>query len=503
LPEGDGVAVIKQAPRPLQIFAMVAFVMSCVGVLLYLWLSFGGVVPLRSEGYRFHVHFPEATQMAEQSDVRISGVPVGKVIDIQTGPNNTTDATLEMRSRYAPVPKDARVMLRQKSLLGETYVDLTTGNRSKGTVPDGGFLADSAVAPTVELDEIFRTFDDDTQQAFQTWMQSQAASVQGRGADINATFGNLPEFVEATDDILVELDAQSRAVSKTIDGTGDFFSALSARQGQLAHLITQSNRLFQVTATRNREFAAIWRELPDFERQSRLTLPRLTQFGDRARPVVQQLQPAASEMALTFNQLQRLSPEFEKFFTGLGPTITASRAGVPALESFMKDFPPVLADFEPFLRNFNPLVNYLNLNRREVASFFANATASTLARNNNLPIRQTRFDPPHFLRASATLSPQGLAYLPRSLGQTRANAYMAPGGLDRLASGLSVYDSRSCSNGDPAPMAAGSQPQPLIDLTQIYVFRSATRDVKRPAGCAGQGNYPGFTTQFPRLEPEP
>jgi phospholipid/cholesterol/gamma-HCH transport system substrate-binding protein len=268
---------------------MVAFVMACVGVLLYLWLSFGGVVPLRSEGYRFQVRFPEATQLAEQSDVRISGVPVGKVIKIETGPDNTTEATLEMRARYAPVPKDAHAMLRQKSLLGETYVDLTTGHDSQGSIPDGGLLSASAVAPTVELDEIFRTFDDKTQQAFQTWMQSQATSVDGRGADINALFGTLPEFTETADDILAELNAQSRAVSGTIRGTGELFDALSERDGQLARLITASNRLFQVTATRNREFAAIWQELPEFSRQSRLTLPRLTRFAKNADPVVKEL----------------------------------------------------------------------------------------------------------------------------------------------------------------------------------------------------------------------
>ena len=99
--------MIKQAPKPLQIVAMVTFVMACVGVLLYLWLSFGGVIPLRSEGYRIQVQFPEAVQLAEQSDVRISGVPVGKVVKIEPGPENTTEATLEMRSRYAPVPKNA------------------------------------------------------------------------------------------------------------------------------------------------------------------------------------------------------------------------------------------------------------------------------------------------------------------------------------------------------------------------------------------------------------
>jgi phospholipid/cholesterol/gamma-HCH transport system substrate-binding protein len=501
--------MIKQAPRPLQIFAMVAFVMSCVGVLLYLWLSFGGVVPLKSEGYRFQVRFPEATQLAEQSDVRISGVPVGKVIDIQTGPNNTTEATLEMRSRYAPVPKNARAMLRQKSLLGETYVDLTTGDRSGGTIPDGGLLAESAVAPTVELDEIFRTFDDDTQQAFQTWMQSQAASVKGRGADINAFFANLPEFVEAGDDILTELNAQSRAVREAIRGTGDFFNALSARDGQLARLITESNRFFSVTAARNRDFAAIWEELPGFARESRLTLPRLTQFANNARPVVQQLQPVASEMSFAFKQLERLSPQFERFFTGLGPTITASRRGVPALERFMQDFPPLLADLEPFLRNFNPLIDYVGRNRREVAAFFANVTGASLDRQDDTLLKGEdgdsglSYDSVHYLRASATLGPQGLAYYPRYLGQTRTNAYMAPGGLDRLASGLAVYDSRFCSNGDPAIPSTDSPVLIELDAIRKYIFRtSGGRDVARPS-CSSQGNYPGFSTQFPRLEPEP
>jgi phospholipid/cholesterol/gamma-HCH transport system substrate-binding protein len=498
--------VIKQAPKPFQIFAMVAFVMACVGVLLYLWLSFGGVVPLRSEGYRFQVRFPEATQLAEQADVRISGVPVGKVITIETGPRNTTEATLEMRSRYAPVASDARAMLRQKSLLGETYVDLTTGHPAKGVVDDGGRLADSAVAPTVELDEIFRTFDDDTQQAFQTWMQSQSASVEGRGTDINAFFGTLPGFIEASDDILAELNAQSRAVSGTIRGTGEFFNALSARDGQLSRLITSSNRLFQVTAARNREFAAIWEELPEFSRQSRLTLPRLSEFAENADPVVKQLQPAATEFAYAFNELDRLSPEFEGFFRGLGPVVTQSKRGVPALESFLQDFPPLLADFQPFLRNFNPLLTNLGQNRREIASFFGNVTAATSGRSPNLNPNAGDSDPIHYLRASSSLSPQGLAYYPRMLGQTRSNPYMAPGGLDRLASGLLSFETRTCANGDPAPPAQVGDAElvELAVLAEQFAFRTTggDRNVARP-GCAGQGTYPGFATQFPQLEPEP
>ena len=72
-------AMIKQAPSIGRILTMVAFALSCVGLLLYLWLTFGGSIPLRPEGYRMHVKFPEATSLAQEADVRISGVNVGKV----------------------------------------------------------------------------------------------------------------------------------------------------------------------------------------------------------------------------------------------------------------------------------------------------------------------------------------------------------------------------------------------------------------------------------------
>ena len=42
--------MIKQAPTPARIFAMVAFSFSCFAILLFLWLQFGGPVPLKAEG---------------------------------------------------------------------------------------------------------------------------------------------------------------------------------------------------------------------------------------------------------------------------------------------------------------------------------------------------------------------------------------------------------------------------------------------------------------------
>jgi phospholipid/cholesterol/gamma-HCH transport system substrate-binding protein len=498
--------MIKTVPTLPRLAVMTLFALVSFGTVLYLWLAFGGSAPLKPKGYRFHVQFQEATQLAQQADVRIAGVPVGKVVAVGPGTANRTDATIEMRARYAPVPKDTRAILRLKSLLGETYVELTPGHRSAGTVAENGRLPDSAVSPTVELDEIMSTFDPTTRRKFQDWMQSQAQAVQGRGESINALFGQLPGFVESFDRLFETLDGQRRATGELIRSTGQVFDAISAREGELRGLIGDSDRLFATTARRNRDLAAIFRALPRFERESTATLPVLTAFGRRADPVIRQLQPAASAMGPAFAALDRLSPEFDGFFGHLGQVVDASEKGLPAFDRILGRLPQLLDGFQPFLRNANPMVRYIGRNQRELTAFFANVTAASngydnadvLPRVKSLGRRTTV----NYLRTAQTLSPQGLAFLKRPMGETRANAYLAPGALDQLAQGLPVLSAQPCGNADPDPPATAI-PDTLAGLVKSYAFRTDTgAGVARPP-CREQGAFPGFTTVFPQLRADP
>src|SRR3954468_16777045 len=152
----------KQAPTLGRLLVMVGFALSCFGLLLFLWLAFGGPIPLKPKGYRFNTSFGEATQLAKEADVRISGVSVGKVKDITTEADGRSKAVIQLEPQYAPIPKDSKAILRQKTLLGETYVELTPGDKAGGFIKEDGTLPASQVSPTVELDEIFRSFDQPT-----------------------------------------------------------------------------------------------------------------------------------------------------------------------------------------------------------------------------------------------------------------------------------------------------------------------------------------------------
>src|SRR3954452_1800378 len=97
----------KEGPSVGRILAMVIFALSCFGLLTFLWISFGGSVPLKPKQYQLTVNFPQATTIAEAADVRIAGVTVGQVgaKRLHTGATRTK-VVLTIEPKFAPIPKD-------------------------------------------------------------------------------------------------------------------------------------------------------------------------------------------------------------------------------------------------------------------------------------------------------------------------------------------------------------------------------------------------------------
>jgi virulence factor Mce-like protein len=497
----------KQAPTLGRILVMAGFALSCFGLLLYLWISFGGSTPLKPKGYQFHAYFPEAAQLAQQADVRISGVPVGKVVKLELGPGNTTDATLQLDERYAPIPRDARAILRQKTLLGETYVELTPGNKSAGPLAEGGALHKSQVQRTVELDEIFRSLDEQTRRDFQVWMQSTAAGLRGRGQDFNDALGNLAPFAEDTTSLLEILDRQRPAVQGLVRNSAIVFDALAGRNGELRDLISNSNTVFSTVAARNESLQAVFKALPTFERESQLTVERLNQFARETDPLVQQLTPVAQELSPTLQSLSRLAPSFRDFFVDLGPLITASYRGLPAFQKFLDDLRPALGQLDPFTRTLNPVLRYLSDFLPEIDAFFGNFTIVT---------NGSRGDTNGYVRGVAPITPEVLASYPNRLAYNRGNPYRVGGTAAELLRGLASFETRQCTSGlRPIPQISDGQALAntiggispnAADLIRLLAFRIEQNptytNVPAPA-CRLQGKFPRFAGDYPHVVADP
>jgi phospholipid/cholesterol/gamma-HCH transport system substrate-binding protein len=517
--------VNKTAPGVGRIAAMVIFALSCFGLLLFLWLAFGGPVPLKPKGYRFVVSFPEATTLAKEADVRISGVPVGKVKDIE--PDKRTgrsDVTIQLDPQYAPMPSDAKAILRQKTLLGETYVDLSPGSKTARAVPENGHLAASNVSSTVELDEILRTFDAPTRAAFQQWMQSQAQAIGDHGQDLNNALGNLGPFADDTARLVDILNTQQGAVKRLVSNTGVVFGALSERGTQLRQLVQNSNKVFATTASRDKELKEIFTALPTFQQESATTLDRLTRFAHNTNPLVNQLKPAARELTPTLQDLKATAPDLVHLFRQLPALIDASKTGFPAAQQTLEDARPLIAQLDPFGRQLTPMLDYLGMYKREISAFFSNTVASTQAKDPGTTL--------HYLRTVNPLNLENLAVYPRRLGTNRTNAYAKPGQYDHFLDGLLSYETRHCNRAVPLtitnqpPTGVPSTPVPilnplvntitpvieqqiqavvpqsLIDNLNRFVLSQVTGNGAGAPACKPQGkyNFGGETTQYPHVK---
>ena len=499
-----------------QIGVAVAFAFSCFGLLLFLWTTFGGPVPLKPEGYRVKVPFDEAAQLAIESDVRISNVSVGKVKSIDlanSGPNkDLAVATIEIDSPYAPIPANTRAMLREKTLLGETYVELTPGNRDGPKLAEGATLPRAQVQPSVQLDEIFRTFDPRTRAAFQSWMQQLAIATAGRGADLSATIANLEPFAEDTNRLLRVLDTQQGAVQQLIRNTGEVFGALSERQGQLQGLIRNSGIVFHTTAVRNQDIEATFRALPTFLDESRLTLNRLSSFSQNANPLITQLHPAARALSADLKPLAKVAPDFRGFFVGFRKTAKRADTGLPALQKLLDtDLPPLLDQLVPFTQQLTPMIAQIGRYQSDITGFLGNVASATQAQANTEANTQG-----HYIRSSAPLYPESMAMFgptaasEHRLAYSRTNPYIAPDSALKVINGLLTFDTRACASppgliaalgpdasytGNPsfADRATFDTPQQLLDEIKTTAFRDQTDTSTLPSPpCVKQPQQPSL-----------
>src|SRR4051794_26631927 len=451
--------MVKDPPSLGKLAAMVLFALSCFGLLLFLWLAFGGPVPFKPKGYRFHTSFAESGQLALEADVRISGVPVGKVKTIT--PDKKTgraDVVIQLQSRYAPLPSDAKAILRQKTLLGETYVELTPGHRSARPIAEGGQLPASQVSDTVELDEILRSFDPKTRAAFQDWMQTQAQAISGHGQDLNDALGNLGPFADDTADIVDLLNREQPAVTQLVSNMGIVFQALSERDGQLRSLVQNSNTVFATTAARDSELQEAFRALPTFEDESRKTFDRLTVFAENTDPLVNQLRPAARELSPTLEDLRDISPDLKNLLEELQPLIDASKKGFPAAEQVLEDTRPLLGQLDPATAQLTPAVDFIGQYKPELGSFFANSVAATQAKDSGTTL--------HYLRTSNPLNAENLAVYPNRLPTNRPNPYRLPGGFNEIPKGLPVYENRQCTPSNQMPSITNTPADIVNGITQ-------------------------------------
>ena len=177
--------------------------------------------------------FPRTVSLYEGSDVRILGVPVGKVETVRPA---GTDVVVRMSydAKY-DVPKNAQAIIVSPAVVGDRFVQLTPVFR-RGDTPmaSNAVLTTASTSTPLELDQIYSSIDQltvalgpsgaNSRGALTHLLDSTAKNFAGQGQHFHQTINNVSKLTTTLDNNKGELFGTARQIER-------FVSALSKNDG--------------------------------------------------------------------------------------------------------------------------------------------------------------------------------------------------------------------------------------------------------------------------------
>lgn len=442
--------------------AVTAFIVGSLIAIMLAFVGLGGRLPFEADGYRFTVAFPNAPTLVAGSSVRISGVPVGKVISVRAG-QDTTLALIQLDPNYSPLPRDARAMIRNKTPLGESYIELTPGTPGAKPLPDGGRLPAAQVGTTEQIADLLSVFDAPTRRAFQTVMTDTAAALAGEGPNLNAALGASGTTAEQLNILLQALSTQSDSVRALVSRSADALHALAAQPAALQQLITSGNAVLSTSARRSSSLTATVGSLARFVASLKATAGPLTTASNLATPTLRTLTAVAPLIEPALPGIEHLAPEARDVFEALRPAATDAERGLPAAEAILARLPALGTTLDAAGSQLVPLVQLVAAYDHDAVTSIASFASALEAVKGTSGSTGSRY-----ARTAIEVGSDGDLGFQERPPFSRYNPYPPPGenGDDK---------SLNCENvNNPAPIPASGSQVPC-EVEAPWLFRGARR----------------------------
>jgi phospholipid/cholesterol/gamma-HCH transport system substrate-binding protein len=290
--------------------------------------------------------------------VTIAGVQVGQVGGV-TLRNGRAVVTMNIYKQYAPIYRNATVLLRPRTPLKDMYLSLDPGSRSAGRVPAGATLGTANTQPDVDVSEILSSLDSDARnylvlllaggaQAFHDPGASQTAPSADAVADLRGTLKRFEPLDRDTRTFASLLATRRRNIRSAIHNLNVVANSLGGVEGQLASLISASDTNFSAIAANDTQLESTLSLFPATLRQTTQTLGKVRSFSLASTTTLHQLQPFARNLGpalaasrplfrdttpVIASQLRPFSVAVQPLARTLAPAATKLKATIPNLSS--------------------------------------------------------------------------------------------------------------------------------------------------------------------------
>ena len=299
------------------------------------------------DAYEIRAEFTHAQAVTpgQGQSVTISGVKVGDITDVQLE-EGVAVVTMRIERQYAPVYRDALMLLRPRTGLKDMQVALDPGTEAAGEIPDGGTLPQINTQPDVNPDEVLAALDADTRRWLTAAVDALGTGLEGNGARLRRLLVAGQPTAELTHRTLRTLSERRHEVANLVHNLTAVAENAGRHEDEIERTIQWSSVVLGALA---QEDQAI--------RDSLTLLPGTLDAAEGAlrhtRPLAEELGPTAAKLTPA---IRRLTPALDELHPLVRETTPVVRH---KLRPLVRSALPVLGDLAPGARSLQTTANEL------------------------------------------------------------------------------------------------------------------------------------------------
>jgi phospholipid/cholesterol/gamma-HCH transport system substrate-binding protein len=430
------------------------------------------------DSYRVRAIFDSASFLVPGEDVKISGVKVGTIEELDVTPQNKAAVVLRIDDpAFRDFKQDAFCTIRLQSLIGEKFVACQpTQPKSPNSDPapslrqiergdgEGQYLLPvrNTSAP-VDLDMLNNIMELPERQRFAIIINELGVGLAGNGEELSRVIRRANPALYQLDRVLAILASQNRVLAD-LARDSDAALAPAARESEaISEFIDTAGSTAAATAARGDALEQNFEKFPRFLTELRPTMRRLGEFAAAGTPVMTDLRAAAPSINTFFRQLGPFSTAALPTFRTLGNLADTGREALPAAEPIIRDIRAFADEAKPFARTLSR--GLVDLQRQNGIERLLDVILFTMGTSNG-------FDElGHFLRSylpspNANCLPYAVVVrdieCSAKFNQTAAAASTTTTPpADALTSAVPVSDADAALVDEPAP-TAGAEADPAV-----------------------------------------
>jgi virulence factor Mce-like protein len=230
-----------------------------------------------ADPYELSAVFESANNLKPRSQVRVAGVNVGKVTDVETIPESgAARVTMEIEDSALPIHEDAELKIRPNLFLeGNFFVDVHPGSPSAPELDSGGVIPSQQTATPVQFGQILAALQSDTRRDLQVLLREYSSALDQGGAEALNRSMQYWEAAYKNSAIAAEAslgEEPDKDIQRFLRGQAKTFDALARNPETLKSLVTNFNTTAAAFA---REDDALQRTIPALDRVLRIGSPAL------------------------------------------------------------------------------------------------------------------------------------------------------------------------------------------------------------------------------------